>query len=152
MDIITLLIALYGAILSTYKVVFDYLRESRRLKVEVSYGFLSWGNNVGPEMLVISAINNGFKDITLNSVGFILPDKTRVHITEPQSNVKFPYTISGGNNCIVWKPQKQFAIELKKNGYSGKIRLRGYYQSATGKIYKSKPIDFDIESALAKSE
>lgn len=71
---------------------------------------------------------------------------------EPRSNVKFPYTLSEGKECSIWETQKELATDLKNNGYSGKIKLRGYYRSAVGKIFKSKPINFDIEKTLAENE
>ena len=149
---ITLLIALWGAVLSTAKVLYDYSRNIRRLKVYLAYGFLTQGNIVGPNIISISVMNVGYRDVTLNSMGFILPDKHYIMIIEPQSNVKFPYTLSEGKECSVWKIQKQLAEELKKHGYVGKIKLIGYYRSAIGTIFKSEPIDFDVEKALAESE
>jgi hypothetical protein len=86
---ITLLIALWGAILSTAKVLYDYSTNIRRLKVYLAYGFLAQGNVVGPNTITISAVNVGYRDVTLNSMGFILPDKQYVLIVEPQSNVSF---------------------------------------------------------------
>lgn len=149
---ITLFIALWGALLSTYKVLSDYSKNKRKLKVKIAYGFVVHGPDVGPTTISVSAINTGFRDITLNSVGFVLPDNVYSTIIEPQSNVRFPYTLSEGKECDVWKTRRQLALELKRNGYSGKIKLRGFYRSATGEISRSKPIDFDIESALTKNE
>ena len=149
---ITLFIAIWGAGLSTYKVVSDYSKNARKLQVHIVYGLLTQGNIVGPRTISISAQNTGYRDITLSSMGFILPDKKYILIVEPQSNVRFPYTLSEGKECSVWKTQKELAIELKKNGYSGKIKLRGYYRSAVGKIFNSKATTFDIEKTLAQNE
>lgn len=150
---ITLFIALWGAILSTIKVASDYSKNARKLRVYLAYSFYTKGNTaVGPRIISFSAQNTGYRDITLNSNGFILPDKKYIFIVEPQSNVKFPYTLSEGKECSVWKNQKELAVELKNHGYSGKIKLRGYYRSVIGKLFKSKPIDFDIEKTLAKIE
>lgn len=149
---ITLLIALWGAILSTYKLLSDRNKTKRTLKVEVSYGFMTLENDVGPNTISLTAINTGYRPITLTSVGYLLPDKKTMFIVEPQSNVKFPYTLLEGNQCSVWKIQKKMALELKENGYSGTIKIRGYYRSAIGNLYKSKPIKFDIEKALTYSE
>src|SRR3990170_8101743 len=93
---ITLLIAFWGAILSTVKVVFDYSKSARKLRVYLAYGFFTQGSSVGPRTISISAQNIGHRDITLNSMGFILQDKKCVLIIEPQSNVRFPYTLSEG--------------------------------------------------------
>lgn len=148
---ITLLIAIWGALLATYKLLSDYRKSIRKLKVEVSYGFFTLREGgVGSTVITITAINAGYREITLNSMGYILPDKKYVVIIEPQGNVRFPYTLSEGKQCNVWQTQKELAEDLRNNGYSGKIRLRGYYRSATGDTFKSKPIDFDIESALTR--
>lgn len=149
---ITLLVAIWAALLATYKVLSDYLRNVRKLKVQVAYGFITRRRGAGPTVITITAINTGYREITLNSMGFILPDKKISLIIEPQSNVKFPYTLSEGKQCYVWQTQKELAEDLRDNGYSGKIRLRGYYRSATGDTFKSKPIDFDTESAMATVE
>lgn len=149
---ITLFIALWGAVLSTLKVLSDYLKDVRKLKVYLAYGFLTQGRSIGPATIIINAINTGHRDMTLSSMGFILPDNNFLFIVEPQSNVRFPYTLSEGRQCSVWKTQKELAEELRKNGYSGKIKLRGYYRSETEKTFKSKPIDFAIEEIIAKNE
>ena len=149
---LTLLIAVWGAVLSTYKVLSDHSKNTRKLKVEVAYGFLSQGNTVSAATISITAINTGFRDITLNSMGFVFPDDRKSIMLEPQGNVAFPHTLTEGNNCLVWKFQRQFASELKKNGYSGKVNVRGYFQDATGKMFTSKPMTFDIEQALSQTD
>lgn len=147
---ITLVIAVWGAGLSTYKVLSDYRTSKRTLKVEVTNGFISQGNEVSPPILNISAINIGFRDVTLNSVGFLLPDGRKTIMMEQNTAVRFPYTLTEGNQCTVWKFRSKMAEELKKNGFLGKVELRGYYQSATGDYFKSKPFKFDIDSKLNK--
>lgn len=145
-DNITLVLAIWGAVLSTYKILSDYRKSTRNLKVTVSYGFGVGEGEVGPNVLLLSAINVGHRDITLSSMGYILPDKRFLLLFKPQSNVRFPYRLSEGNEVSVWQTQKQFAIELKGYGFSGKNKLKGYYKSATGKIYKSKTFIFDTET------
>jgi hypothetical protein len=151
---ITLFIALWGAILSTIKVLSDYSKNIRKLKVQIAYGFQREID--GSTMCIsISAMNVGYRDVTLNSVGYILPDKKYL-MSNPQSdvksNVKFPCTLSEGKECSVWETQRQLAIDLKTNGYSGKIKLRGYYGSAIGTVFKSKPVKFNIGATLAKTQ
>ena len=153
---ITLFIALFGVCLSTAKVLFDYSKNIRKLKVQINFGFLTDTDVIASKMgISIVAMNVGYREITLNSMGYILPDKKYL-ISMPQrnlkSNVKFPCTLSEGKECTVWEPQKKLATDLKDNGYSGKIKLIGYYGSAIGKTYKSKPVDFDIDNALARTE
>jgi len=149
---ITLLLAVWGALLATYKVVSDYRKNIRRVKVVLSYGFHSQGNNVGLSVITSRAVNMGSREVTLNSMGYILPDGKKAIIIDPQSNVSFPHSLSEGKDCYVWKEQRKWAEELRIHGYSGKIKIRGYYGSNTGEIFESIPIDFDIESALSSKD
>jgi hypothetical protein len=148
--VITLIIAVYGALISTIKVIYDRSKHTRRLKVKLVSGFISQGGFVEPEVLFLTAVNVGFTGIILNSVGFLLPDNKKTAIVRPNSYVRFPHTLSGGNKCEVWKGKRQFARELKEHGFSGKIKIKGYYGTATGKTFKSKAKEFDIDGILAK--
>jgi hypothetical protein len=139
---ITLFIALWGAILSTYKVLSDYMKRTRKLKVELAYGVGRYqGGQIGPPIISIIATNI-----------YLLPDNQQILFLEPQSSVKFPCSLSEGKQCVVWQTQRELAKDLKNHGYSGKIKLRGYYKSATGETYKSKSIGFNVEYALSKNE
>lgn len=142
---ITLIIAVWGAALSTYKVISDHWKNIRNIKVKISYGFVSMGNRVGPDVLHIEAINTGYRDISLNSVGIILNNNSRLFIMAPKGNVQLPHTLKEGKSCTIWKEQSNLAQQLKKNGLSGNITIKGFYGSATGKVYESKPKKFDTE-------
>jgi hypothetical protein len=146
---ITLFIALWGAFLSTAKVLSDFSKNTRKLKVQIAYGIQRQFSSA-EVAISITGMNTGFRDITLNSWGYLLPDK-KYMMSSPNDvnkNAVFPCTISEGKECSVWETQKQLATALRTNGYHGKIKLRGYFRSAIGTTYKSKQIDFDIEKAL----
>lgn len=144
-----LLLAVCGALLFTYKVVSDYRKNVRRIEVELSYEFHNQGNNEEPSVITSRAVNMGSREVTLNSMGYILPDGNKVVLIEPESNVSFPHILSEGKDCSIWIEQREWAEELRKLGYSGKIKIIGFYGSNTGEIFKSEPIDFDIESTLS---
>jgi len=147
--IITLIIASYGAILSTISIWYARQEQKRELKVSLRYGFslnpLSQGKP--PLMLILSAINIRKKTATLTMVGLILPtkDKKYFDFLHPNSNVSFPHDLLEGKSCDVYIEPKELANELKQEGYSGKISLKGYYKDATDRKYISKSLKFDIE-------
>ena len=143
--IITLIIASYGAILSTYSIWSKRQEHKREVKVTLSFGFIKMGT-VSPPMLILSALNTGSKTVTLNSMGLILPEKKYLHFTHPENiYVTFPHDLLEGKNVMVWITNKELAHDLKQEGYSGTIRLKGFYRDAIGNEYKSKTINFDIE-------
>ena len=147
--IITLIIASYGAILSTISIWYARQEQKRKLKVSLRYGFsldpLSQGKP--PLMPILSAYNIRKKTVTLTMVGLILPtkDKKYLDLLRPNSNVSFPHDLLEGKSCDVYIEPKELTNQLKKEGYSGKISLKGYYKDAIGSKYISKSLKFDIE-------
>jgi len=149
--IVTAVVAIYSAVLSTYILITKSKEEKRQLKVELSFGFLTEGPEVSQEMLFVTASNTGFRPITLNASGILLPHKQQLLFMVPKSNVQFPYELLEGKNCIVWIEVKVLVQDLKKNSYSGKVKLKGFFRDATRAVYKSKPITININKWDKKS-
>jgi len=144
--IITLIIAVYGAILSTYSIWSERQEHKREIKVRLSYGFIrNVLGQVSPTMIILEALNKGSKTVTLSSMGLILPKKKYLFLARPNSYVTFPHDLLDGKNVNVWLETKELAGDLKNEGYSGRIRLRGYYNDAIGNRYISKSVKFNID-------
>ena len=121
--IVTLLIAVYGAILSSYAIWNARQEHKREIKVQTSFGFIkSPITGVSPLMVISTAMNTGRKTVSLTNMGFILPNKDREYLIllHPQSNVSFPYDLVEGKSCQVWDTTNELAVDLKREGYSGK--------------------------------
>jgi hypothetical protein len=143
---IILIIAVWGAVLSSYILLSDFQKNIKKIKVNIYHGFISGVSVESSAVITMEAINLGYRNVKLASMGFILPDNQKVVLVQPKSNLQFPYTLSEGEKCNVWKEVKEFSEELKTHGYSGEIKLVGYYENAVGKVFKSKKFDFTIES------
>ena len=139
------MIALWGAILSTYILLSDFQKNIKKIQVNIYHGFISGVPVESSVVLTLEAINLGYRNVILAAMGFILPDNQKIVLVQPKSNVQFPYTLSESEKCSVWKETKEFSQELKAHGYSGEIKLVGYYENSIGKIFKSKKFDFTIE-------
>ena len=70
--LLTLIIAVYGAMLSTYTIWVAKQESKRKIKVELSYGFNTNPLVKAETLLLIRAMNLGRKTVTLSSVGLIL--------------------------------------------------------------------------------
>lgn len=134
----------YMAGLGTVGLWHKFNEKKRKIRVELNIGLLIGGLQPSPPMLLLSAMNPGNRGVKLNTVGLILPNKKNMFFPIPQSNVTFPYTLPEGERCTVWVEAKQIAQDLKKEGFTGKTKLVGYYTDALNTTYKSKPINFDI--------
>ncbi len=145
--VMTAIVALYGAILSTYTVIESKSDKQRNIKIKLYNGFLTLGPELqlSDPMLLIEAINPGNRSVTLNTVGIRLPDKRTVAIPAPNSHQTFPYALEEGQNCVVWLPMHEFAKDLKNSGYKGILQLMGFYRNQIGEEYYSNRFPFDVD-------
>ena len=147
---ITTIVAVYGAILSTISIgihIFTQLISNRpKVKVKIYIGFVADPlSGKTPPVLFISALNPGQKVVTLSSAGLVLPDKNQLVLPNPYTNVTLPHELLPGKSCHIWIETKEIAKVLKANGFSGKVRLVGFYRDQIDKTYKSKPYRFDVD-------
>jgi len=142
-DIIVAVVALYGAVLSTIIAIREWKARSPNIKVNLSMGFYTLGASVSDAQVFLEASNPGEKAVSLSSLGLILPDKTKLAFTEYESHVRFPYEILPESSCKVWMDARRLAQGLRSMGFSGKPKLVGFYGDEVGRIYESKPFEFD---------
>ena len=143
--VVTAAVAVYGAALSTYTLIQNRKEKQRKISVKLSNGFLTSGPELSPAMLLIEATNPGNRTVILNTIGIFLPDGKTVAFPNPQSNVRFPHPLPEGNSCTVWTPLKELAQQLRQEGYSGKVKLVGFYRDQLGTQYKSNAFAFDMD-------
>jgi len=151
-DYAALVIAVWGAVLSTCLAIFEvyrFLVEQRtrkpRIIVEMTLGFMRRGEDT--RMLIyLSAANAGDKVVTLSFPALLLPDR-RYLTTFPrgdESDVAFPHELLPGRSCQTWREIRKLAQSLLDNGYSGTIEIVGEFRDVVGNRYKSKPFTFNI--------
>jgi len=73
-QILTAIVAIYGAILSTIIFTSRRREKQRRLKVNFSNGFLTYAHDLSEAMLFITISNPGNRDVTINVPSISLPD------------------------------------------------------------------------------
>jgi hypothetical protein len=145
--IVTAIVAVVGALISVYTLWTTRREKKRQVKVELSVGLLTYydGPHTSPAMLVISASNPGHRSVILNSPGIILPNKNKVFFKIPQSDVRYPHELREGVNCTTWTDLSELARTLREEGFSGKVKLVGFYTDAIGSTHKSKPLGLDVD-------
>lgn len=143
--LLTVLIALYGAILSTYIFVSQKKANKRTIKVKLSTGFISMGSSLGETRLIIEIINPGNRTVTICSTGLNLPGSKTVPSLGDNTHIKMPHELTEGKNCHFWFGMKNLASGLKDAGLSGKVMVVGYATDGADNTYTSKPYPFDVE-------
>jgi hypothetical protein len=146
-EILTALVAVYGAVLATINLISRLRDNKARVRVKISTGFLEYGYGPLSEFMVfLEAANNGLKAVTLNSPFIRLPDGKQLIIRTIQSNVSFPYELVPGKSCRTWLEVNQLYRTLKSNHYRGKIKICAVYRDQLDTCYISKPIKLNTET------
>jgi hypothetical protein len=149
-EVITALVALYGAVLSTSTaIVAGYLAYCRwrekRPDITVS---ISTGARHGTEYVYIDAANSGERAVVIDSKGFLLPEeKTRFTPSDYGADFIEPYELPLEHGCKWHVALNSLADELKSMGLSGELQVIGFYEDQVGRTYKSKPFKFDVDTA-----
>jgi len=150
-DILTALVALYGAVLATYNFIVQLKGRKASVKVQISQGFIASPLGASEPMVILSALNVGEKAVTLCEQGFILPNGMRMVYPDPLSDVGFPHELTPGKSCRVWTEAAGFARELKEQGYPGTVKLIGFYRDQIDTTYTSRPYQFAVEDWAKRS-
>jgi hypothetical protein len=141
---VTTVIAGYGAVLSTYNAVTSRRQNKHQIIVTVSYGFVPRGPDLGDEMLIIEAANQGHRSMTVTSAGLLLPDRRQLFYMGSSGTVGLPHHLTEGTSCKQWTPLAEIERELRKSGFTGQVNVRGFYLDALSNRHLSKPLKIDV--------
>lgn len=147
-EIIGIVTGIIGTLAAVYAAYAQKREKSSRIRVEVNNSLLDYETHLSDLVLTIRASNPGHKAVTLSSQGFILPDKKRVFLRAPGSDVRFPHELMPEKSCTAWMDARELAHLLKSEGYDGKIKLVGFYLDQVGRTYKSPKWEFDVNEWL----
>ena len=144
-DIITAIVALYGALLSSAIFINNLSAKRKRIRIKLSGGFLTGMPQLSEYMLILNISNPGSKSVTVNTPYIKLPDGKQIILFDIQSNYNFPHTLEEGKSVHAWIEFESLKQELIRNNYSGKVNLLCYLQDQTDKTFRSKkPIKIDL--------
>jgi hypothetical protein len=149
--IVTGIVAVYGAVVSTWNAVTKHLENKSRIKAKITFGWPTLGPELGPDSIVITAFNVGQQTTTLVAGGLRLPDNSTTQHFEPWGNVKFPHQLQRGQSCFMIVPKQSVAESLIGAGFSGTVQVKGFYRDALDKTYIGEPVEVKIEEWLKEA-
>jgi len=145
-EIITAIVAVYGAVLSTIIFIKEQNKHKRYVTIKMSSGFLTYGNDLSDPMLIFEIANPGQKAVTLVGPRIILPDKKNMFFPYIESSMKFPATLEEGKSIQAWIKISDLKSELIRSGYKEKVKLRCCIQDQPGKnYYCKKSLNLDLK-------
>jgi hypothetical protein len=139
------IVAVYGATLSTWKAVSDYVEKRRIIKVKVGGGYETRGAELGLPSIVVTAMNTGHRTVSLRGAGLRLPNGREMVHFQQSGDVRFPHELQAGQSCMICIPVEGVRDSLRRVGFSGKIRLTGFFRDALDKTYTSENFEFDVK-------
>jgi hypothetical protein len=120
-DIFTLLIALYGAGLSTYLL----WRSKRHLRVYITPDFRVYADGaISTQMVSIKVVNTGFRPVGITVPTIRLPNGKFVSFTDVDGLKSFPKRLEDGETASLSMTMRKLANSLKEAGQSGKVTIR----------------------------
>lgn len=143
-DIFTLVVALYGAGLSTYVAIAQRRDKWPRVEAKLAYGFLTHAAGLSDTQILLSAANVGHTSVTLSSGGLLLADGSQVLTLSHNTSERLPQQLEPGKSLTMWFELRPLAAELASRGRSGKIKVRAKFIDQTSREYLSKPMEIDV--------
>jgi predicted transglutaminase-like protease len=137
-ELVTILIAAYGAILSTFIFYKEQQKNKRKIKVNISTGYTAYVHGLSNFMVLLEFINPGFKTVTINSPELKIFDGKNIIMPVPNSNVAFPHSLEEGKSVHVWIDIEDLQKELIQAGYRDTVKLKGAIRDQTGKKFYSR--------------
>jgi hypothetical protein len=138
----------WAAAFATFVAVLVALKQSKdagriKIKVTVTYGFVTGLGTAGPTLLFCQAANVGMRPARLTSTGIYIAREKHLVFPHHQGNA-LPANLQESEITRFSIPCKDLADALREGGYSGKMKLRLYF-SDTHEVRHWKKFTFDID-------
>ena len=146
-QIATILMAVYGAFLSTILAIYKISSDRKRLKVNLNIGIAPDNLNTQHKVLFLSCSNLGKRPITLQSYGIEMPNKRFLFFIN-ESHDSLPKTLSDGEGCTLFSNSQEITKALIEEGYNDTVKVFGFFKDASGKKYNSKMFKFNLTKWL----
>ncbi len=143
--IITAVVAIAGLALSIYNFYISRRDRKPALIAKISNGWLASSSELSEVMLLLEIANSGEKKVNISSVE-IAWDKKRAFVFGGMSGTRnIPFELLPGENANFWTPFHEFALTLRKEGVTGKAKLKACFTDALGSKYYSKPLNINVK-------
>lgn len=134
--VLTTIVAIYGALLSTINFYKDLTYKRRRIKILIS-NYIRDESNSELGIITFRIYNIGHIPVTVDPPFLILPNGKELHIAI-FSNYSFPQTIEAGRSIILHYSLNNSKEDLAKYSGEKKFKIRCKVFEHSGHYFKSK--------------
>lgn len=142
-SVITGIIAMYGAILST----FNYLKSKKKIYFDFSHGFYyNPLTNQEYYVIIYKIVNTGRTPISVANIGIRIKGKKCGINQIIQQNVNLPKILTNEESITIPIESNEIKQALMKNGITGDIEIKGVmYDNANNKYLSEKWIKLTLK-------
>jgi hypothetical protein len=141
LEILTIILALYGAVLSTILGIHELRKGLPKLKVSASHGYTfdAKGSRSEP-VIILKAENIGSGQIHLNGVGWLNHNRSKQQFTNPYPRGILPKSLGERESLMTLYACRWFREKVKYDEVIGV-----FFQDETGKLWVGKVAKKDRE-------
>ena len=151
-DILLSVIALYGAILSTFNYVQAARKDRRAVIVKSSTVMPTYGNTLGNCFAKVEAINAGHRAVTISNLAFEVPEGQRLFPmgsgVPGMEDTQLPASLSDGESAHLFVAYRDIGDALVSRGRTQKTNLIPICIDSLGGVYKGEPWEVDPHEFL----
>ncbi|WP_162913151.1 hypothetical protein [Rhodospirillaceae bacterium SYSU D60014] len=152
-DVLLFLLAIYGAVLSTFNWRQSIRRERRTIHVDLSTAMPAYNDGrIGQCFAKLEATNTGYRAVTVTTLTLELPEGGRLFPTAANgfpgmADTVLPATLSDGQSAQLFLAYRDIAVALVQSGRAGTTKLTPICEDSARGIYKGKswevnPVEF----------
>ena len=96
-------------------------------------------------MLSFEIINRGRRTVIVNAPQLQLPNKRTVSLMSADGLHDFPKRLNDGDTAEIRVQYEAIADGLRKSGHNGSVTLKPVVTDSTGKTYRGKKFEVDLD-------
>jgi hypothetical protein len=148
-DVVLFLLAIYGAVLSTFNWRQSVRRDRRTVTVSLSTALPAYNDGrLGQAFARLQATNHGHRTVTITTLTIELPTGGRLFPTTASefpgmSDTPLPAPLSDGQSAHLFLSYRDIAAALIQSGRTEKVTLVPVCEDSVGGIYEGEPWEVD---------
>jgi hypothetical protein len=147
-EIITAILALYGAVLATFTFVVQQLGKRKKIVATLSLGFVTGGRSTPVDVVTLEAANAGHVPVHVSSCHLFLPETKEKLVAAFHFNRDFPVTLNPGESVQAWLESEKFIEIVRKTKTVSELLVVAEFSNKGGGIFRSKPEQFNLAKML----
>lgn len=144
-DVVLFVLAVYGAVLSTFNWRQAARRDRRSVAVKVSSTFVTYDDgSIGNCFAKVEAVNTGHRVVTISTLTLELDRGRRMFTMQPDSlpgmpDTRLPATLSDGESAHMLIAYRQIGEVLLRDGAKLEVEVTPICQDTVGNVYRGEP-------------